>query len=244
MPWRSTRKPWGRITPAPPPASTTWHCLYNSQGLYSQAEPLYKRALAISEKALGPDHPSTATSLNNLALLYNSQGLYSQAEPLYKRALAINEKALGPDHPDTATSLKIWHFCTAARGSTARPSRSTSVPWRSERKPWDRITPIPPASLNNLALLYSSQGLYSQAEPLYKRALAISEKALGPDHPSTATSLNNLATLYNNQGLYSQAEPLYKRALAISEKALGPDHPSTATSLNNLAVLYRQPGAQ
>ena len=35
-------------------------------------------------------------------------------------------------------------------------------------------------SLNNLAALYSAQGNYAQAEPLYQRALAIVEKALGP----------------------------------------------------------------
>ena len=61
-------------------------------------------------------------------------------------------------------------------------------------------------SLNNLALLYKTQGHYVQAEPLYKRALAINEKALGPDHPSTGTSLNNLAQLYSNQGRYEDAE--------------------------------------
>ena len=57
------------------------------------------------ERALGPDHPNVATSLNNLAVLYKTQGRYADAEPLYKRSLAIREKALGPDHPDVATSL-------------------------------------------------------------------------------------------------------------------------------------------
>ena len=32
-------------------------------------------------------------------------------------------------------------------------------------------------SLNNMALLYANQGQYAQAEPLYKRSLAIREKA-------------------------------------------------------------------
>ncbi len=41
-------------------------------------------------------------------------------------------------------------------------------------------------SLNNLALLYYAQGDYAEAEPLYKRALAISEKALGRDHSPIA----------------------------------------------------------
>ena len=62
-----------------------------------------------------------------------------------------------------------------------------------------------------------NQGKYDEAEPLYQRALAIREKALGPDHPDVAESLNNLAELYSNQGKYAEAEPLYKRALAIDE---------------------------
>ena len=52
-------------------------------------------------------------------------------------------------------------------------------------------------SLNNLAQLYDTQGDYAKAEPLYKRSLAILEKALGSDHPGVATSLNNLAALYD-----------------------------------------------
>jgi len=47
-------------------------------------------------------------------------------------------------------------------------------------------------SLNNLGGLYSSQGTYGEAEPLYKRALAILEKALGPDHPNVVAVRNNL----------------------------------------------------
>jgi tetratricopeptide (TPR) repeat protein len=82
-----------------------------------------------------------------------------------------------------------------------------------------------PTLLNNLADLYRAQGRYAEAEPLYKRSLAIRETALGPGHPDVATSLNNLADLYRAQGRYAEAEPLYKRALAIREKALGPDHP-------------------
>jgi tetratricopeptide (TPR) repeat protein len=39
-------------------------------------------------------------------------------------------------------------------------------------------------SLNNLALLYHSQGQYAKAEPLYQRTLAIYEKAPGPKHPT------------------------------------------------------------
>jgi hypothetical protein len=41
-------------------------------------------------------------------------------------------------------------------------------------------------SLNNLAELYRRLGRSADAEPLYKRSLAIREKVLGPDHPDIA----------------------------------------------------------
>ena len=84
------------------------------------------------------------------------------------------------------------------------------------------------AALNAKATELSRAGKYADAIPLAQRALAIREKALGPDHPDVALSLNNLALLYRNQGRYAEAEPLYKRSLAIREKALGPDHPDVA----------------
>src|ERR1017187_1219989 len=75
------------------------------QGHYDQAVVAEKKALQLAEQNLGPDHPTVATVLNNLARAYDEQGQYAQAEPLYKRSLAIWEKALGPDHPFVATSL-------------------------------------------------------------------------------------------------------------------------------------------
>ena len=75
--------------------------LYESQGRYNEAEPLYQQALALRQKLLGDDHPHVATSLNNLAGLYYSQGKYKEAEPLYQQALNILEQRLGVDHPRT-----------------------------------------------------------------------------------------------------------------------------------------------
>ncbi len=72
-------------------------------------------------------------------------------------------------------------------------------------------------SLNNLAVLYKTQGQYAKAEPLFKRSLAIAEKALGPNHPDVASSLNNLAGLYRGQGQYAEARRHYELALGVQE---------------------------
>ena len=98
------------------------------------------------------------------------------------------------------------------------------------------------AELNQEGITAYRAGRYADAEPLYRRALAIFESALGPDHPDTASSLNNLAVLLEGQGRYADAEPLFRRALAIRETALGPDHPDTASSLGNLAGLLHDQG--
>ena len=44
-------------------------------------------------------------------------------------------------------------------------------------------------SLNEQAVIDYKQGRYAEAEPLYKRSLAIREKILGPEHHNVALSL-------------------------------------------------------
>jgi tetratricopeptide (TPR) repeat protein len=92
------------------------------------------------------------------------------------------------------------------------------------------------AALNNLAQLYGDVGRDVEAEPLYKRALAIIEKTVGLDSVDIAPELNNLAALYQRQLRYVEAEPLFKRALTIREKSLPAGHPDIGQSLNNLAL--------
>ena len=208
------------------------------QGRYQKAIPFAKRALAIDEKALGPEHPAVANSLNNLALLYDALGDYSKAKPLYKRALAIYEKTLSPEHPEVAKSLNNLAELYRALGDYSKAEPLYKRALAINEKALGPEHPHVAISLNNLAGLYHDLGDYSKAEPLYKRALKIWEKALGSEHPHVAISLNNLAGLYHDLGDYSKAEPLLKRALAIREKAFRPDHPNVATSLNNLAALY------
>ncbi len=65
----------------------------DQQGRDSEAERYAKEALRLGTEEFGPDDPTTATMLNNLALLYHDQGKYAEAEPLYQRSLAIDENA-------------------------------------------------------------------------------------------------------------------------------------------------------
>ncbi len=69
--------------------------------------------------------------------------------------------------------------------------------------------------LDNLALSYGAQGRYVEAEPLFRRALAIRKQALGPNHPDVATSLENYASLLWETGRGARAASMEARATAI-----------------------------
>ena len=102
--WPFTSK-FRRRPPRHRPQHISLGTLLQAMGQLREARPYYERALAIYEQVLGPDHPDTARSLNNLGYLLQAMGNLGEARPYYERALAIYEKALGPDHPDTARSL-------------------------------------------------------------------------------------------------------------------------------------------
>ena len=254
--------------------------LYRDQGRYAEAEPLYKRALAIREKALGPDHPDVGTSaqqpgravsepgplrrgraavqarpgdrekalgpdhpdvghsLNNLAELYRDQGRYAEAEPLYKRALAIREKALGPDHPDVGTASTTWPCCT----SQGRYAEAEPLYKRALRHPREGAGPRPPRCRPRRSTTWPCCTTTRAATPRPSRCTSARcdpREGAGPRPPRCRPLASTTwPCCISDQGRYAEAEPLYKRALAIPRRRWVPTTPMSATRLNNLAVLY------
>jgi tetratricopeptide (TPR) repeat protein len=169
--------------------------LFGEKARFVQAEPLYRRAVMIFDKSLGPDHPNVATSLNSLAHLLQDTYRPSEAEPLYRRALAISEKSLGPDHPNVATSL---NSLAQLLQDTYRPDEAEPLYRRALAISEKSLGPDHPnvaIRLTSLAKLLLETQRLSEAEPLYRRALAICEKSLGPEHPNTAVVRRNLGAL-------------------------------------------------
>ena len=64
------------------------------EGRYAEAIPVAEQALAIYEKAFGPDHPDVTTAINNLALLYEVKGDYTSAVSLFTKSTEISEHYL------------------------------------------------------------------------------------------------------------------------------------------------------
>ena len=181
----------------------------------AEAEPLFRRALAICEKSLGKDHPQVATALNNLAELLQATNRLAEAEPLLRRALAIWEKSLGKDHPQVATAVNNLAGLLDATNRLAEAGSLYRRALAIDEASYGPDHPDVAIDLNNLAGLLRATNRLAEAEPLFRRALAIHEASYGPDHPAVARDLNNLALLLEATNRMAEAEPLFRRALAI-----------------------------
>jgi hypothetical protein len=91
--------------------NVSWYMLM--VGEYSRAEMLVHAAVRARTCILGLDHPSTLTSMANLASTYRNQGRWEEAEKLFVEVMETSKEKLGSDHPDTLTSMAnlafTWH---------------------------------------------------------------------------------------------------------------------------------------
>lgn len=213
--------------------------LYGAKALFSEAEPLLRRALAIVETSHGPQDPVVANGLNNLAALLRETNRLTEAEPLLRRAVAINEKSLGPEHSSVAESL---FNLTMLLKDTNRLAEAEPLMRRAlaiYEKSFGSEHPRVALSLNNLAQLLQDTNRLDEAEVLTRKALAIDEKHYGLQHPAVALDLSNLAGLLYSTDRVAEAEPLMRRALVLDEKSYGAEHPFVAIRLNNLARILQ-----
>ena len=84
-----------------------------------EAEPLYRRALAIDEASFGSEHPNVAIRLNNLAQLLRATDRLAEAEPLMRQALEIFvdfERKTSRQHPNRDAAIENYAGLLAAMG--------------------------------------------------------------------------------------------------------------------------------
>ena len=199
-------------------------------------------AVEALEGLLGPDHPYTLASRNNLAGAYEGAGRLTEAIPLYEQVLADRIRVLGEYHPQTLISR---NNLGSAYMSASRPTDAITLFEQvvvGSIRTMGEDHPDTLMSLNNLAGAYESAGQTDKATVLYEKVLADSIRVLGEDHPHTLATRNNLAGTYISTKNFDDAIVLYKQVIADSIRVLGEDHPHTLTTRNNLVYAYASAG--
>ncbi|KAK4232924.1 hypothetical protein C8A03DRAFT_19895, partial [Achaetomium macrosporum] len=74
-------------------------------GHWVEAEKLFEQVMESFKTKLGADHPSTLTSMHNLAFTWKDQGRHSDALALMRDCAQARQRVLPAEHPDTLSSL-------------------------------------------------------------------------------------------------------------------------------------------
>ena len=191
---------------------------------------------------LGPAHPSTLTSRNNLAGAYCDAGRLDDAITLYEETLEDRTRILGPHHPDTLISRNNLAY---AHEESGRLDEAIPLYEQTLEDFENLLGPSHPNTLisrNNLASVYQAAGRLDDAITLHKQNLKDFTRILGPHHPRTLTSHNNLAYAYQAADRLHEAITLYEQNLKDFTRIFGSDHLRTLATHNCLANAYQATG--
>jgi len=209
--------------------------VYDSLGLYSQAQSLFTRAADIRRRVLGPRNPDTLTSMSSLGWNLSEQGPLAEAEKLLRETVDNQRRVLGREHPDTLRSMHRLAVVFYFEGRYAETEKLDREVLDIARRVLGPEHPSTLSSMYNLAVVLNDEGRHAEAEKLEREALDIRRRVLGPEHPGTLISMVGLAMTLISQGRYAEAEKLDREILEIRRRVLGPEHPHTLGSMDELA---------
>ncbi|MBM3794576.1 MAG: tetratricopeptide repeat protein [Acidobacteria bacterium] len=233
-----------------------------------QLSPLYEDNVLRVVKQHGASSPQVADAALVAAQFFHSTGQTSVARRYAEQSLAARESAaahewlatLAPEnaltHLERAIALHSKPNAPRARLHTRlanwyeahRAPKPALDEYRAAVGVWEALgaaeTEGLAVALNDLGLSLESQTppAFAEAERLYRRALAIQERKLGPRHAETGITLNNLAGALGARGRFAEAEPVLRRALAVLDAALGPESLKSANCASNLGDLLSARG--
>jgi tetratricopeptide (TPR) repeat protein len=173
--------------------------LYADQAKLAEAETMYQRALTGYEKALGPEHTLTLSTVGNLGLLYANQSKLAEAETMYQRALTGKEKALGLEHISTLSTVGNLSNLYKNQNKLAEAETMYQRALQGFEKALgvDNATTYIPAlnAIWGLGSLFERQADLAKARIMYSKALVGYEKVVGRDHSRSQRLRDKLRAL-------------------------------------------------
>jgi hypothetical protein len=222
-------------------ASRCARTLY-SDGRYKDAEELQLQVVQMRKGVRGDEHPSTLTSMANLASTYSHQGRWGEAEELQVQVMQTTKRVLGDEHPDTLTSMANLALTYNDQGRWGEAEELEVQVMQTTKRVLGDEHPNTLSNMDNLASMYWNQGRWNEAEELEVQVMQTRKRVLGDEHPDTLGSMNNLASTYSDQGRWNEAEELQVQVMQTRKRVLSDEHPSTLASMANLASMYSHQG--
>lgn len=209
------------------------------EGRWRESKEVFGESLALSRRALGPEHLRTVAALNALGNVEMLMGDFDNAEAQFTEAIAIGRELY---------SREIQHAYSLAGLSSLRLRKGNpeeALPYADEAL---RITiEAEPREGLNTALMYQNVGRIHRAAgrseralPLLRRARAIYERANAEKDPRYATLLSDEGLALMDEGKLGSADADMSRAIGLLQPCGGCGF-ELAIARNNLGLLrFRQ----
>lgn len=189
------------------------------------------------------DSPELASALYTMGVLKDDVGESQESIRYHEEALAMRRRLFGEQHVEVAQSLN--DLGVTLYGLQAFDT--TRVVW--EQALSIRMEMLGPShrdiaeSLSNLGAVYGDlfwrsefedEELFEQAEEYYTRALDMTKRERGENHPFYASNLHNLGVTLLDRGILQEAENRFVEAIDKRTLIYGRSHNVTARSINML----------
>jgi serine/threonine protein kinase len=196
-----------------------------SAGMVSESR---RRAAAERERA--------AAELN-LANVLQSQERYAESENLYRQSLTKSANSKSDQQEAARTRLQLAH-ALLEQGRIQEAEKMMGEAVIAHRRAF------PPGDINtahaineHAALLLNDLGRHSEAEALFREALAMIRAATPENHLELAKKILNLGNSLAWQQKFAEAEPFYRDSIAQYELAFPPDHTTLALARMEYAFI-------
>ena len=197
---------------------------YFNLGLWREAEPQLRRAMALAEQVEGPDGEMKLFAQTTLGVVLRNLHELDEAETLLVDALERTRRTLGGSHARTITTLN--DLAQVYKGK-AEPEKAEPL-LREALAAAEALGEPDPSLLamvrGNLGELLLGTGQIDEATTLLRASAEALEAANGPDHPNAALARLKLGRVLGQTGHPAEAIEEYRRAVRALEASLGPAH--------------------
>jgi tetratricopeptide (TPR) repeat protein len=177
---------------------------------------------------LGPDHPYTLATLNNLAVAYWKTKQLDKSVPLFEEVLKRTEAKFGRQHPETqkmVANLGV-NYKDAGRLKEA-------ILLLEEANQAAKRFPTIGSVAGPLMDAYTDAGEITKLADLLREQLPEARKALPKDSPQLTGMLAHFGLTLLKQSNWTEAEPLLRESLAVREKT----QPDVWSTFNTKSLL-------
>jgi tetratricopeptide (TPR) repeat protein len=177
------------------------------------ALPLLVEVLDGRKARLGPDHPVTLGTMNQLGVTYWQLRQFGKSVPLFEELLKLHEAKHGRDHPET-----LWAVANLGVNYKDAGRLKEAIPLLEEAHLAAKRFPVLQSFASALSDAYMKTGENAKLAELLQEQLPEARKALPKDSPQLAGMLAQFGRSLLQQKKWTEAEPLLRECLAIREQ--------------------------